>query len=57
MLAFFVKLGIMVSLSLCATREFVTEGNLETYAKLARQLGTHFIRILEPRQVGCFSDR
>lgn len=47
--------GIMVSLSLCATRDFVTEENLMKYARLARDLGAHFIRILEPRAVGRFS--
>lgn len=48
--------GIMVSLSLCATREFVTEENLTKYGELAHRLGAHFIRILEPRQVGRFAD-
>jgi MoaA/NifB/PqqE/SkfB family radical SAM enzyme len=47
--------GIMVSLSLCATRDFVTEENLMNYALLAKNFGAHFIRILEPRAVGKFS--
>ena len=51
------KAGIMVSLSLCATREFVNEENLEKYGELAKKIGAHFIRILEPRQVGRFSDK
>ena len=46
---------IIVSLSLCATREFVTEENLMKYATLAKNLRVHFIRILEPRAVGKFS--
>lgn len=49
--------GLMVSLSLCATREFVTEENLMKYGLLAKNLGAHFIRILEPRAVGKFSQR
>lgn len=48
--------GIMVSLSLCATREFVTEKNLMTYAELAKDIGANYIRILEPRAVGKFSN-
>jgi len=48
--------GIMVSLSLCATREFVSENNLMKYADLAKVLGANFIRILEPRAVGKFSN-
>ncbi len=47
--------GLIVSLSLCATREFVSEENLLHYAKLARELGAHFIRILEPREAGHFA--
>ncbi len=47
--------GIMTSLSLCATREFVTSENLMKYATLAKNLGVHFIRILEPRASGKFS--
>lgn len=47
--------GIIVSLSLCATRSFVTPENLMKYADTARNMGAHFIRILEPRAVGRFS--
>lgn len=47
--------GIMPSLSLCATREFVTEENLLKYATLAKNIGALFIRILEPRAIGKFS--
>ncbi len=49
------RAGLLVSLSLCATREFVTEENLEKYASLARDLGVQFIRILEPRATGKFA--
>jgi MoaA/NifB/PqqE/SkfB family radical SAM enzyme len=49
--------GIMVSLSLCATREFTTETNLESYLHLAKKINAHFVRILEPRQVGHFSNQ
>jgi len=47
--------GIIPSLSLCATREFVTEENLMKYAALAKNMGVLFIRILEPRAIGKFS--
>lgn len=52
-----IKEGIIVSLSLCATRDFVTEDNLFRYLYLAREWGAHFIRILEPRAVGKFSNQ
>lgn len=51
------KAGILVSLSLCATRDFVTEENLKEYGRLAKSLGVNFIRILEPRAVGNFSNQ
>ncbi len=49
--------GLMVSLSLCATREFVSKENLYAYARLAKDWGVHFIRILEPRAVGSFAGK
>lgn len=50
------KAGLLVSLSLCTTNEFVSEENLLEYAKMAHVRGVHFIRILEPRRVGRFAD-
>jgi MoaA/NifB/PqqE/SkfB family radical SAM enzyme len=44
--------GLLVSLSLCATRRFASEENLLNYAEMARDLGVHFIRVLEPRATG-----
>jgi len=49
--------GIMVSLSLCATRQFVNKENLEKYAIHAKEIGASFIRILEPRAVGKFQGK
>jgi len=43
---------LVVNLSLCATKEFVNEENLQTYAKLAKQLGIAFIWLLEPHATG-----
>lgn len=49
--------GLLVALSLCATRAFVTAGNLRRYAELARTLGAIFIQILEPRALGRYASR
>lgn len=49
------KAGLMLCLSLCATRSFVSEPDLERYAELARSLGAGFIQVLEPRAVGGFA--
>lgn len=48
---------LALCLDLCATRDFVTAGNLWRYSYLARDWGAAFIRILEPRRVGRFADR
>jgi len=45
------------ALSICATREFISEQNLWKYADLARSWGVGFIRILEPRQVGFYKGK
>lgn len=42
---------LVVALSLTATREFQAD-DLARYARLARDLGAGFVRILEPRAVG-----
>ncbi len=46
--------GIIVSLSLCATKEFISIDNLTKYLELAKEWKVDFIRILEPRNVGRF---
>jgi len=46
--------GLAVALSLCATREFVSEDNLDRYLQLAQEKGVWIVRILEPRAVGHF---
>jgi len=47
--------GLVVALSLCPTRAFVTASNLERYAMRARDLGASFIQILEPKAVGHYA--
>ncbi|MCA8830706.1 radical SAM protein [Hymenobacter pini] len=49
------QVGLVVALTVCATREFTTAENLLAYARLARQLGVTFIHVLEPREVGHFA--
>ncbi len=49
--------GLLVALSLCPTRSFVTALNLQRYGESARSLGASFIQILEPKSVGRYADR
>ncbi|MEP6467640.1 MAG: radical SAM protein [Parafilimonas sp.] len=48
---------LIVCLSLCATKEFITQKNLTQYAELAKQWGVSFIQILEPRAVGHYAGK
>lgn len=47
--------GLALCLTLCATRQFTTPGNLLCYADLARRLGAGFIQVLEARAVGRYA--
>ncbi|MDH5681375.1 MAG: radical SAM protein [Spirochaetota bacterium] len=49
------KAGLLLCLSLCATREFTSEENLNDYIKLAKSLGAGFIQILEPQNTGRYA--
>lgn len=44
--------GLLLGLSLVPTRSFCTLDNLQRYATLGRNLGAHFIRLVEPKAVG-----
>ena len=47
--------GLLLTLSLCPTRRFVTESNLHAYRELAHEWGASFIQLLEPRAVGRYA--
>lgn len=44
-------------LSLCATREFISEANLMSYMELAKKLKVAFVQILEPKAVGHYANK
>jgi MoaA/NifB/PqqE/SkfB family radical SAM enzyme len=44
--------SLIVCLSLCPVKEFLTAENLNRYFLLAKNLGAGFIRIMEPRDIG-----
>lgn len=48
------NVGLVTSLSLCATRTFISTENIWKYINLAKEWGACFIRILEPREAGNF---
>ena len=47
--------GVLLGLSLCATRAFATPANLRAYADLARAWGAGFIQLIEPKAVGAYA--
>jgi MoaA/NifB/PqqE/SkfB family radical SAM enzyme len=49
--------GIIVCLSVCPVREFVSDENLDRLYLLAKEMGVGFIRIFEPRKAGRFSGK
>ena len=49
------QVGLVIGLSLCATKTFVTTENLLQYAQLAGRLGAAFIQLLEPKAVGHYA--
>lgn len=51
------EVDLVLALTLCATKSFVTEENLWKYADLARKLGAGFVQILEPRAVGHYAGK
>ena len=49
--------NLVVALSLCVTREFISELNLKRYMNLAKNLGVSFVQFLEPKPVGHFANK
>ena len=49
--------GLVVCLSVCATKEFVSEENLIVLHLLAKNMGAGFLRIFEPRKAGRFAEK
>ncbi|MEH6535233.1 MAG: radical SAM/SPASM domain-containing protein [Psychroserpens sp.] len=49
--------NLVVALSLCVLEDFISEENLMTYMKLAKDLGVPFVQFLEPKEVGHFDGK
>ncbi len=48
---------LVVALSLCATKEFLSKENLMAYMELAKKWGVSFVQFLEPKAVGHYKDK
>jgi MoaA/NifB/PqqE/SkfB family radical SAM enzyme len=49
--------GMVVSISVCATKSFIEGGHLLPYLDFAKVLGAHFVQVLEPKNVGHYNDK
>ncbi len=49
--------NMVAALSLCTTKEFISESNLKKYMDMARDLGVSFVQFIEPKAVGHFKDK
>jgi MoaA/NifB/PqqE/SkfB family radical SAM enzyme len=49
--------GMVVSISVCATKNFIDGGHLLPYMNFAKKLGVHFVQVLEPKNVGHYIDK
>jgi MoaA/NifB/PqqE/SkfB family radical SAM enzyme len=49
--------NLVVALSICVTKEFISEENLMSYMELAKKLGVGFVQFLEPKAVGHFANK
>lgn len=49
--------GMVVSISICTTKEFIDGGNLMPYMNFAKELGVEFVQVLEPKSVGHYQGK
>jgi MoaA/NifB/PqqE/SkfB family radical SAM enzyme len=49
--------GMVVSLSVCATKQFIEEGHILPYMDFAANLGVHFVQVLEPKNIGHYDSK
>ncbi len=51
------KTGLVVSLNLCPTKEFLASYSLDEYIEFARSLGVTMISMIEPRAIGNYANK
>lgn len=49
--------GMVVSISVCATKHFIDGGHLMPYMDFAKKSGVQFVQVLEPRKVGHYEGK
>lgn len=51
------RAGMVVSISVCATKGFIDAGHLIPYMDFAKNLGVNFVQVLEPKNVGHYENK
>jgi MoaA/NifB/PqqE/SkfB family radical SAM enzyme len=51
------EVGILVSINVCPTKNYVDEGGVEKMIELAKELQIPIVNLLEPRAVGNYQDK
>jgi MoaA/NifB/PqqE/SkfB family radical SAM enzyme len=51
------KAGMITAITVCVTREFIEGRHLMPYLDFAKDLGVHFVLLLEPRAVGHYAGK
>jgi len=49
--------GLVVTITVCVTKSFLDGNHLMPYMQFAKQLGVHFVQLLEPKQLGHYSNQ
>jgi len=49
--------NLITALSICTTKEFISEANLMSYMELAKKLKVSFVQFLEPKAVGHYANK
>lgn len=49
--------GMVTSISVCATKQFIDGNHLMPYMNFAKELGVQFVQVLEPRSVGHYEGK
>lgn len=49
--------GLVTTISVCTTRSFIENGHLMPYTEFAKELGVHFVQLLEPKNIGHYANK
>jgi len=51
------RVGLVVTISVCVTKSFIDGDHLMPYIKFAKDIGVHFVQLLEPKNIGHYADK